>query len=450
MTEKNLQPQNKEAEKAVLGAMMIGKDVVGDILTLINSEDFYFDLHAKIFTVIKDLYIANMPADVISVANKLNNDKMFEEAGKGLYLMNLIDTVETTANAVHYANIVKEKAVLRNLLNACTGIHKKILDGTDEAKIILDFAQKVIFDVAINGIKGGFISVKDLIVPTMKKIEKLVANKNDVPHLRTHFDDFDKRLGGLADSELIIIAGRPSMGKTTFALNIALNVTADNTKNGVAIFSLEMGKESLMNKFVSNISEINSRKIASGYIEEQQFEKITNTMNKINNLNLFIDDRCDMTVLDCRIESRKLYNKLKAQGIDLKLIIIDYLQLLSGNRQKDVRALEVGEISRNLKALARDLNIPVVALSQLNRQTEDRGRKNNKPRLSDLRDSGSIEQDADVVVFVHRDGYYEKQNEDIQNDATLIIEKNRNGITCECPMIFRKEISKFFNKERHQ
>ncbi len=447
MTEKNLQPQNIDAEKAVLAAMMIEKNDIGDVLTILSSDDFYIDLHAKIFTVCKDLYINNLPIDIISVAEKMQSDKDFESKGKGLVLTQMIDSIDTTANVIFHANIVKEKALLRNLLTVSSTVHKKILDGADDAKTILDFAQKSVADVAISGIKGGFVAVKDMIVPTMKNIERLVADKKDIPNLRTGFDNFDKRLGGLAKGELIIIAGRPSMGKTTFALNIGLNVAKDDRTSAAAIFSLEMNKESLMNKFVSNLSQINSRKIASGYIAEQQFGSITQTMNKLNDINLFIDDRSDMTVFDCRIESRKLFNKLKTQGIDLKLIIIDYLQLLSSNRQRDSRALEVSEISRNLKGLARDLNIPVIALSQLNRQTEDRGRKNNKPRLSDLRDSGAIEQDADVVVFVHRDGYYDKSNEAIQNDATLIIEKNRNGITCEVPMIFKKEISRFFDKD---
>lgn len=439
-------PQSIDAEMALIGAMLIEKDAVIKALEIVKEDDFYKEVHKHIFEAIRELNDTQV-VDIVTVNNRLKNDAMYKEAGGSKYLVSLMDNAQTSANVEHYANIVKDKAILRQIVNAGSQMATDAFSESQTSEEILDKAQATLFNISKQNSTNDFAVPSKLATEALKRLEALHNNKKDVSGLRTGFDDFDKLTSGLQPSELIIIAGRPGMGKTTFALNIA-EFVGINSQKPVAIFSLEMASEALITRFIASIARIEGSKLKNGYFKPTDWPALTNAATKIGNSPLFISDSTEMSAIQLRAAARKLAMKLEKKGTPLSLIIIDYLQLIkdSGSGKKfESKQIETAEISRSLKALARDLKIPVIALSQLSRQTEQRG-KDKRPMLSDLRDSGAIEQDADVVAFVHRDGYYDKDDPDKKNHAEIIISKQRNGATGTIQLVYEGEYTKFYNK----
>ena len=439
-------PQSIDAEMALIGAMLIEKDAVIKALEIVKEDDFYKEVHKHIFEAIRDLN-DTQAVDIVTVNNRLKNDTMYKEAGGSKYLVSLMDNAQTSANVEHYANIVKDKAILRQIVNAGSQMATDAFSESQTSEEILDKAQATLFNISKQNSTNDFAVPSKLATEALKRLEALHNNKKDVSGLRTGFDDFDKLTSGLQPSELIIVAGRPGMGKTTFALNIAEFVSVNSGKP-VAIFSLEMASEALITRFIASIARIEGSKLKNGFFRPTDWPALTNAAQKIGNAPLFISDSTEMSAIQLRAAARKLAMKLEKKGTPLSLIIIDYLQLIkdSGSGRKfESKQIETAEISRSLKALARDLKIPVIALSQLSRQTEQRG-KDKRPMLSDLRDSGAIEQDADVVAFVHRDGYYDKDDPDKKNHAEIIISKQRNGATGTIQLVYEGEYTKFYNK----
>ncbi|AKL97395.1 replicative DNA helicase [Endomicrobium proavitum] len=436
-------PQALDAEMAVLGAMLIEKEAITKAIDIIKEDDFYKEVHRQIFTVARDLYLENQPADIITIADKLKKVSMFSEVGGVSYLTSLIDSVQTAANVEHYASIIRDKSILRNLINAGSQIVTDAFNEKYSPEEILDQSQSRLFNISQVKNNNGFVKVGELVRPTLKILEKLHSDKKDIPGLRTGFSELDVMTAGLQPSELIIIAARPSMGKTSFALNIAEHVALEE-KKPVAIFSLEMSKESLMMRFLASVSRVNAHNLRKGRFQPADWSRLTTNAQNISESPIYIDDSSDISVIELRARARRLATELEAKKTPLSLVVIDYIQIMRGSsRNSESRQLEVAEISRSLKGLARDLKVPVIALSQLSRKTEDKGRKDNKPQLSDLRDSGAIEQDADVVAFIHREGYYNRQDPDLKNSASVIIGKQRNGPTGEISLTFESEYTKF-------
>jgi len=436
-------PQALDAEMAVLGAMLIEKEAITKAIDIIKENDFYKEVHKQIFTAAQDLYLENQPVDIITISEKLKKNAMFSEIGGMSYLTSLVDSVQTAANVEHYAAIIRDKSILRNLITAGSQIVTDAFNEKYSPEEILDESQSRLFNISQAKNNNGFTKVSELARPTLKILEKLHSDKKDIPGLRTGFSEFDTMTAGLQPSELIIIAARPSMGKTSFALNIAEHVALEE-KKPVAIFSLEMSKESLMMRFLASVSRVNAHNLRKGRFQTSDWSRLTTNAQKISESPIYIDDSSDLSVIELRARARRLATELEAKKTPLSLVIIDYIQIMRGSsRNAESRQLEVAEISRSLKGLARDLKIPVVALSQLSRKTEDRGRKDNKPQLSDLRDSGAIEQDADVVAFIHREGYYNREDSDLKNAASVIVGKQRNGPTGEINLTFESEYTKF-------
>ncbi|MFA7074209.1 MAG: replicative DNA helicase [Endomicrobiaceae bacterium] len=441
--EKKIPPQSIDAEMALIGAMLIEKDAIIKALELIKEEDFYKEVHKQIFGAIIELN-DTQSVDIVTVNNRLKNNPMYMESGGSKYLVSLIDNAQTAANVEYYANIVKDKAILRQILNAGSNMVTEAFSENKTSEEILDKAQTTLFNISKQHSGNDFSMPEELVASTLKKLEALHQDKRDVPGLRTGFDELDKLTAGLQKSELLIVAGRPGMGKTTFALNIA-EFVAITSKKSVAIFSLEMAKEALMMRFLASCARINGQDLRRGFFKASDWPKLTDAVAKIGKSPIYISDSTEMNAIEVRSAARKLAMKLEKKGNPLELIIIDYLQLLkdSGTGKRfESKQIETAEISRSLKALARDLNIPVIALSQLSRQTEQRG-QDKRPMLSDLRDSGAIEQDADVVMFVHREGYYNKEDPDKKNQAEVIISKQRNGPTGTVPLFYEGEYTKF-------
>ena len=438
-------PQAIDAEMAVIGAMLIEKEAVIRAIDIITEKDFYKEIHGQIFIAAKDLFLENQPVDIITVSEKLKKISMFAEIGGASYLTNLMNSVQTAANVEHYASIIRDKSILRQLINAGSNIVSEAFNEKYSPNEILDNSQSELFKISQSKNTADFSKVSDLVRPTLKVLEKLHSDKKDVPGLRTGFDKFDEMTAGLQPSELIIIAARPSMGKTSFGLNIAEHV-ALKEKKPVAVFSLEMSKEALMMRFLASNAMVDAQKLRKGRFAPADWSRLTTSAQKISESPIFIDDSSSISVIELRARARKLATELEAKNTPLALIMVDYIQIMRGSNKNgnfESRQLEVAEISRSLKGLARDLNIPVIALSQLSRKPEDRGRKDNKPQLSDLRDSGAIEQDADVVAFIHREGYYNREDPDLEKSATLIIGKQRNGPTGDIDLIFEKEYTRF-------
>jgi replicative DNA helicase len=404
-------PQAVDMEMAVLGAMLIDKDAILKTIDIINETDFYKDLHKQIFLIIRDLYIENSPADIFTVADALKKNGMFNEAGGQAYLIALTNSIQTSANVEHYARTIRAKSVSRRLITIGSTIVSDAFNEQNSPDEILDKSQAVLFEISQTKDKKGFSKVSELVRPMLSHLEKLHSNTGDVSGLATGFKDFDAMTTGFHPAELIIIAARPSMGKTAFALNIAENV-AVLEKKSVAIFSLEMKGEALLTRFISSLSRVNAGRLRNGKYNSTDWAKLTTAAEKIAEAPIYIDDDSSITIIELRARARKLAIELKAKGSPLELVIIDYIQFINGsNKRFESRQQEVSEISRALKALAKDLNVPVVVLSQLSRRTEDKGRKDSKPQLSDLRDSGAIEQDADVVAMLYRAEYYNERTQ---------------------------------------
>ncbi len=434
-------PQAVEAEMALLGSMLIEKEAIVKAVDIIADHDFYKDSHRQVFCVIRDLFLNNQAIDSITVTEVLKKNRVFAEMGGAAYITSLINFVSTAANVEHYANLVRQKSILRQLINTGTEIVSASFNEKIGADEILDHAESMLYNIAQKGTSRSFSSATDLVHPTLEYLEKLHRDKKDVPGLRTGFDTLDAMTAGLQPADLILLAARPSMGKTAFALNIAENVALEE-KKAVALFSLEMSKESLMLRLLCSAAKVNSHEVRRGIIATRDWSKLTTVAQKFSEAPLYIDDSSSLSVLELRARARRLATELETQGKKLSLILIDYIQLMRGAGRTESRQQEMSEISRSLKGLARDLKVPVIALSQLSRKTEEKGRE-GKPQLSDLRESGALEQDADVVAFIFREGYYKRDDPDLERKATLILAKQRNGPTGEINLTFIRECTRF-------
>lgn len=435
-------PHNMEAEQAVLGAIFLEPSTIITATELLVPEDFYRTSHQLIFSVMMGLSERNEPVDVVTVTNALQTSKRLEEIGGVSYLAELAGSAPTAANIEYYCSIVAEKATLRRLIRTATQIVSDSYTREDAVEGILDDAERKILEVAEQKRGGEFQSIKDILMETYDNIEMLQKRQDDVTGTPTGFLELDRMTAGFQKSDLIIVAARPSVGKTAFALNIAQNVAIKNEAN-VAIFSLEMGARQLAMRMLCAEGNIDAQKLRTGKLEDEDWQKLTYAMGSLSRAGIYIDDSPGIRINDIRSKCRRLKQE---KGLDM--VIIDYLQLIMGsggaNRQEN-RQQEVSEISRTLKAMARELDVPVIALSQLSRGVESR--QDKRPMMSDIRESGSIEQDADVVAFLYRDDYYNKESEK-QNIIEIIIAKQRNGPVGTVELAFVKEYSKFVNIDR--
>jgi len=443
-------PQNLEAEMSILGGILLDNEAINRALEIIRPEEFYRESHRKIFRAMIDLSNNGEPCDFITLTGMLKKRGELEDAGGGAYLSTLVDYVPTAANIAYYCKMVKEKAVSRSLITAATDIVTKSFNEQTNVEELLDSAQKAIFEISENKLRPAFYHVKDLVGTTIRTIEKLYEKKEHVTGIPTGFIDLDGMTAGFQKGDLIIVAGRPSMGKTAFALNLGQHASIHTEeKTGVAIFSLEMSKEQLVTRLLCSEAKIDASRLRTGHLIESDWGRLMNGAGKLHDAQIYIDDTPAISVLEMRAKCRRL----KAEK-DIGLVVVDYLQLMRGANTES-RQQEISEISRSLKALAKELSIPVVALSQLNRGLESRTDK--RPMMSDLRESGAIEQDADVIMFVYRDAVYceacKKRDgsctiEGHDRQAEIIIGKQRNGPIGSVNLIFNGEFTKFENKSR--
>ena len=442
-----IQPQATEVEKAILGALMIDKEAYVAICETLKPKSFYEPRHQKIYEAVEQLSINDKPIDVLTVTEQLTKDGTLEEVGGAAYVAELSSKVATSANIVFHSNIIAEKYLSRQLINYASTIGTKAFDETIDVKDVIMEAEQNLFEIAQTNMKKDYTSIKTLVGLSSKTMMKNSENKGDVSGISTGYYRLDYLTSGWQNSDLVIIAGRPAMGKTAFALSMAKNIAADQ-RIPMAFFSLEMSGEQLANRLISNVCEIEGRKILSGQLDRAEWERFDKRINHLIEAPLYIDDTPGLSVFELKTKAHRLFRE---QGI--KLIMIDYLQLMNAsgghfnNRQE-----EVSKISQSLKELARDLNIPIIALSQLNRGVDTRqGADGKRPLLSDLRESGAIEQDADMVIFVHRPEYYHiyqgSDGEDYRGKAEIIIAKHRKGATDIALLNFRGEYTRFENPE---
>ena len=432
-------PQNLEAETSLLGSILIEKDAIIRVADIVTTEDFYTERHALIYAAIMDLYEGRQPIDIVSLSNKLSEAGELEHAGGSAYVAELTSAVPTAAHVVHYASIVAHKATLRRLIAAASNITSFGYDEQTPLDQLLDKAEQTIFEVSQKNLKQNFIPISSILTDSFDRLNEMHSNSDKLRGVPTGFRDLDKLLAGLQNSDLLIVAARPSMGKTTLVMNIAHHVAA---KEGIPVgfFSLEVSKEQLIDQLLAIESGIDSWKLRTGALDEDDFPRINEAMAELSEAPLYIDDSAMTNVMEMRTKARRLQAE---HG--LGLIIIDYLQLISGGaRTQEGRQQEVSEISRGLKGLARELNVPVIALSQLSRAVESRNPP--IPQLSDLRDSGSIEQDADVVAFIYRPWYYDKQAD--ENTTEVLVKKHRNGPTGDVELYFHPEQRRFTDLDR--
>ena len=434
-------PNDTEAEQAVIGSMLIDRDAVILAIETLKEEDFYREDNKAIYSAMLNLYNRAEPIDIITVKEELVSLGKFEAVGGLEYLAELPEKVPTTANVDKYIKIVEEKSILRSLIKASNEIITLGFDQTQEVEFIMDEAEKKVFNVMQNRNQKGYTPIKEILIDAFAELEQLYNNKQQVTGVPTGFIELDYKTSGLHDSELIILAARPAMGKSAFALNIAANA-AVRAKTPVAIFSLEMSKEQMTNRILCSEAMIDSNKLRTGKIEEDDWVKLVESLGPLSEAEIYIDDTPGISITEIRAKCRKL--KLEK---NIGLVIIDYLQLVqgSGNKRVGSREQEISEISRSLKILAKEINVPVIALSQLSRAAEQR--PDHRPMLSDLRESGSIEQDADIVTFLYRDDYYNPDSEN-KNIAEVIIAKNRSGSTGTVELLWLGSYTKFANIEK--
>jgi len=434
-------PQNLEAEQSVLGGLLLDNFALNTVLELLETSDFYSEAHRKIFSSIVELSNRNEPCDLITLSNILKDQKRIEQVGGTAYLASLVDNVPSAVNIAYYAKIIKEKSILRRLIGTATEILNKSYDAGMDIDSVLDEAEHAIFEISENKIRPSFYPIRDIIKDSFKTIERLYAKKELVTGVATGFDKIDDITSGLQKSDLIIIAGRPSMGKTAFALNIA-QYAALEMGVPVAIFSLEMAKEQLATRMLAAEARVDSQRLRKGFLGETDWPKLTTAAGRLSEAPIYIDDTPAITAIEMKAKSRRL----KAEN-GLGLIILDYLQLMRGNSSRDSREQEISEISRSLKALAKELSVPVIALSQLNRKVEDR--TSRRPQMADLRESGAIEQDADLIAFIYRDEVYNRSDDNPEKGiAEIIIGKQRNGPTGTVKLAFQEKYTLFENLAR--
>jgi len=433
-------PNNIEAEQSVLGAMLLDKEAISTATEYISGDDFYREAHKEIFEAIVDIYNRGEPVDLITLTEKLKTRNTLEAVGGITFLTNLMDAVPTTHNVKYYAKIVEDKSLLRKLIKSSNEIIQKSYQAEEDIGEIIDDAEKGIFNISLKRSTQGFVHLKNILNANFDRIEQLYLNKGKITGVPTGFHDLDNKLSGLQKSDLILIAARPSMGKSSFMMNIVQHA-AVREKTTTAIFSLEMSKEQLTQRLLCSEALIDAHRLRIGDINEDEWVKLARAMGPLSEAPIYIDDTPSISITEMRAKCRRL--KLEH---DLGLIVIDYLQLMQGKGYAESRQQEISEISRSLKALAREINVPVVALSQLSRAPEMRA--DHRPVLSDLRESGAIEQDADVVMFLYRDEYYHPDTEK-KNIGEINIAKQRNGPTGTIELIWLGQFTKFVNKEKH-
>ncbi len=431
-------PQNIEAEQCVLGGILIEAGALLKVLELLEPDDFYKESHGIIYSAIIDLFDRNEPQDLVSVHNELKRKGKLEAVGGAVYLAELTETVPVASNIDYYARIVRDKAILRRLIQKTTDIASMCYEEAEDVDDILEHAESAVFELSQSKIKQSFHRLKDVIKDSIHKVEDLYEKKELITGVPSGFTDLDKLTAGFQPSDLIIIAGRPSMGKTAFALNIAQHAAVDNDIP-TAIFSLEMSKEQLALRMLCSEAMVDAHKVRTGFLSRKDWPRLIGAAGNLSKAPLFIDDTPALSVLEMRAKARRLKSD---QGIGL--IIVDYLQLMQGRSGGERREQEISEISRSLKAMAKELNVPVIALSQLNRKVEDR--PNKRPQMSDLRESGAIEQDADVIAFIYRDEVYNRdENNPRRGKAEIIVAKQRNGPTGTVLLAFVGKYSSFGN-----
>ena len=433
-------PHDIEAEQAVIGSMLTDKEAVSSSIEVLKEEDFYREDNRLIYSAMLNLYNRAEPIDLITVKSELETMGKFEQVGGFEYLASLPDKVPTTANVQKYIKIVEEKSVLRNLIKTANEIIDLGYDPSENVEDIMEGAEKKIFNILQDKNQKGYVPIKDILVDSFTQLEELYNRKQHITGVPTGFADLDYKTAGLHGSELILIAARPAMGKSAFALNIAANA-ALNANTPVAIFSLEMSKEQMVNRILCSEAMVDSNKVRTGKLEDEDWAKLASKIGPLSETGIFIDDTPGISITEIRAKCRKL--KLEK---NIGLVVIDYLQLIQGsNRRNGSREQEIAEISRSLKILAKELNVPVIALSQLSRAVEQR--PDHKPMMSDLRESGSIEQDADIVMFLYREDYYNPDTER-KNIAEVIIGKNRSGSTGSVDLGWLGSYTKFVNLEK--
>ena len=429
-----LPPQAVEVEKHVIGALLLDSEAVGNALEILRPDDFYHEKHKAIFNAVFSLFEKNDPVDIITVSEALKKNQQFDIAGGDVYLLEISSEVVSSANVEAHCNIIKEKSLLRKLIGSATKILENAYDPSQEPAEILDEAEGEIFAISDLTVKGGLLPIKHVLSETFKVIESY--SKDELTGVPSGFKDFDLLTGGFQKTDLIILAGRPAMGKTALALSILANAAIDHKKT-VAFFSLEMGREQLVQRVLCRQAQINMQLLRSGKLPRRDYPKLSVAVGPISESKVFIDDHASLNILELRSKCRKLK---ATQGLDL--VMVDYLQLMQGVGRVENRQQEISQISRGLKGLAKELEIPVIALSQLSRAVEQRGGE-GEPKLSDLRESGAIEQDADLVMFIYREEVYNKEAE--KGKAKIILAKQRNGPIGDALLTFVSDYASFMN-----
>ena len=431
-----LPPQNIEAEQSILGAILIDNDALPKTLEILDSEDFYKQSHRKIFNVMTELFEKSEPIDMITLTDDLKRRDEMEAVGGISYLSSLVNMIPTAANVKYHSKIVREKALLRGLLRSATEIAGRVYEDNLDAEELVDYAERSIFDISDKRIKASFVTLKEVIKDSFEMIERLYDKKETVSGVPSGFRDLDDLTTGFQKGDLIVVGGRPSMGKTAFSLNVAQHVGLE-LKEPVAIFSLEMAKEQLAFRMLCSEAMVDSNSIRKGFIKKEDWHKLTSAASNLTGAPIFIDDSSGINALELRAKARRL--KMEH---GLSLVIVDYLQLMRGRGSFERREQEISEISRSLKALAKELSVPVIAVSQLNRSVEQR--RPPTPILADLRESGAIEQDADVILFLYREEIYNKEAK--KGQAEVIIAKQRNGPTGTVNLSFISNCTRFLNR----
>ena len=431
-----LPPQHLEAEQSVLGGILIENEAINRVTEILDADDFYRDVHRKIFNALINLSERDEPADLITLTNELRKTDQLDSIGGASYLTSLIDSVPTAANIEYYAKIVKEKAILRKLIQTSTEIITQSYEDRGDVEVFLDEAERAIFEISEKRVRPSFYSIRDIVKESFKTIERLFQKKELVTGVPSGFKELDRMTAGFQPSDLIIIAGRPSMGKTAFCLNVAQYAAIEN-KIPVAVFSLEMSKEQLVIRMLCSEAHVEGTRLRTGYLNESDWPKLTIAAGNLSEAPIYIDDTAALSVLELRAKARRLKS-----DHGLGMVIIDYLQLMKGRARVENRQQEISEISRSLKALSKELSIPVIAVSQLSRKTEER--TGNRPQLSDLRESGAIEQDADLIIFIYRDEIYNRAEDNPnRGKAEVIIGKQRNGPIGKIDLAFLDKFTTF-------